>query len=136
MQTYFIDTSIAIEYIRGKREVSQFVNSLKASLYTNYIVIAELSEGIYRVNEPKKMEKGIDNFINGMDGVISINYNIAKRFGKIRADLKKKGHIIEDFDILIASDCIENNMPILTLNKKHFERVEGLEVFTPEDFKS
>lgn len=135
MQAYFLDTSIVIDCIRGKKEISRFVSDLKANLYINYIVIAELSEGIYRVKDSKRMEAGIDAFINGVDGVLPINYNVSKLFGKIRADLKEKGHIIEDFDILIGATCIENNLPVITLNRKHFEKIEGLDVYTPDDLK-
>lgn len=136
MNAYFLDTSVVIDCIRGKKETSQFISNLKGSLFINYIVIAELSEGIYRVKDSKAMEAGIDAFINGVDGVLPINYNVSKLFGKIRTDLKEKGQIVEDFDILIASTCIENNLPILTLNKKHFDRIVGLEVLTPDDFKN
>lgn len=136
MQAYFLDTSVVIDCIRGKKETSKVVSELNASLYINYIVIAELSEGIYRLGNSKKTEAGIDAFISGMDGVLPINYKVSKLFGKIRADLKEKGHIIEDFDILIAASCIENNLPIITLNRKHFDRINGLEVYTPDDFKN
>ncbi len=131
MDEYFLDTSIVIDYIRGKKEISRFVNELKGKLYINYIVIAELSEGIYRVKDSKKMENGIDNFVNGMDGVLQVNYYVAKKFGEIRADLRKRGEVIEDFDILIAATCIENNLPIITLNKKHFDKIDGLKILTP-----
>lgn len=136
MQAYFLDTSIVIDCLRGNKKTSNFINSLKASLYINYIVIAELSEGIYRVKDSKLMEAGVDTFIGGVDGVLPINYNVSKLFGKIRSDLKEKGQMVEDFDILIASTCIENNLPIITLNRKHFDRIVGLEVFTPDDFKN
>lgn len=136
MHAYFLDTSIVIDYLRGNKKTSQFISHLKASLFINYIVIAELSEGIYRVKDPKSMESGIDAFINGVDGVLPISYNVSKLFGKIRADLREKGQMVEDFDILIASSCIENNLPIITLNRKHFDRIVGLEVLTPDDFKN
>ncbi|MEK7550542.1 MAG: type II toxin-antitoxin system VapC family toxin [Patescibacteria group bacterium] len=136
MNSYFLDTSVVIDCIRGKKETVKFISDLKASLYINYIVIAELSEGIYRVKDSKSIEVGIDAFINGMDGVFPINYNVSKLFGKIRADLKEKGQIIEDFDILIGATCIENNIPIITLNRKHFDKIQGLEVFTPDDLKN
>jgi hypothetical protein len=49
---------------------------------------------------------------------------------KIYAELRKKGEIIEDPDLLIASICIANNLPLITHNKKHFKRLEkfGLKV--------
>lgn len=136
MNSYFLDTSVVIDCIRGKKEITKFISELKASFFINYIVIAELSEGIYRVKNSKLMEAGIDAFINGMDGVLPFNYNVAKLFGKIRADLKEKGQVIDDFDILIGATCIENNMPIITLNRKHFDKIVGLEVYSPDDFKN
>lgn len=136
MNAYFLDTSVVIDCIRGKKETIRFISNLKGSLFINYIVIAELSEGIYRVKDSKSMKTSIEDFMNGVDGVLPINYKVSKLFGKIRADLKEKGQIVEDFDILIASTCIENNLPIITLNRKHFDRIVGLEVLTPDDFKN
>ena len=48
-------------------------------------------------------------------------------FGKIKADLKSKGNIIEDFDILIASVAMANNHIVVTNNYEHFSRIEGLQ---------
>ncbi len=50
----------------------------------------------------------------------------AMLFGKIKADLKSKGKIIEDLDILIASIAIADNCILVTNNTDHFERVGGL----------
>jgi len=40
--------------------------------------------------------------------------------------------MVEFRDIFIASTSIEYNLPLVTLNKKHFNRIEHLELF---DFK-
>ena len=50
----------------------------------------------------------------------------AMLFGSIKAGLKLKGCMIEDFDILIASIAIANRCIIVTNNDKHFSRIEGL----------
>ena len=49
-------------------------------------------------------------------------------FGKIKVDLKSKGKIIEDLDILIASIAIADNCILVTNNTDHFERVGGLQI--------
>ena len=41
---------------------------------------------------------------------------------KIFKDLVKKGDLINDNDIVIGAICINNNIPLLTLNKKHFKK--------------
>jgi len=37
-------------------------------------------------------------------------------------------------DVLIASICLENDLPILTTNEQHFSRVQGLKVIAPAQF--
>lgn len=134
--SYFLDTSIAISYIRGNREIISLVDNLKGSIYCSHIVSAELCEGIFRVRNPKKMENDIEDFLSGMDGMMPVNFSVAYEFGKIRAELKKSGNVIEDLDILIAATCVANNLTLVTLNKRHFEKVEGLAVISPTDQES
>ena len=51
----------------------------------------------------------------------------AARIGsRIRRDLRKRGEMIGDFDILIASTAIEAAIPVVTENLNHFNRIEGL----------
>lgn len=49
-------------------------------------------------------------------------------FGRIKADLVKRGLIIDDFDISIAGTAIKNDLTVVTDNIKHFSRIEGLKV--------
>lgn len=35
---------------------------------------------------------------------------------------------------LIAAICLEHSLPLLTLNERHFSRVPGLQVLTPDTF--
>ena len=51
-----------------------------------------------------------------------------KIFGKIKADLKKEGKIINDSDLFIASIAISNKMRLVTNNDKHFKRIEDLKI--------
>jgi len=52
------------------------------------------------------------------------------KFGKERGGLRKKGRIIGDFDLLIASTCIYYDLIVLTNNRKHYEVVEGLKIIS------
>ena len=44
----------------------------------------------------------------------------------IYQDLRSKGTLLEDADILIAGIAIANNAVLVTRNTRHFARVEGL----------
>jgi len=56
------------------------------------------------------------------------SYNAAKIGGEIYADLKKKGELINDADILIAGIVKAHNATLVTNNVKHFSRVQGLQI--------
>lgn len=47
-------------------------------------------------------------------------------FGDIKAELKRKGTLIDDFDILIGCAAIVSNLTMVTDNVKHLERLPGI----------
>ncbi|MBI2597156.1 type II toxin-antitoxin system VapC family toxin [Candidatus Daviesbacteria bacterium] len=128
MNVYLIDTSVIINYLRDKGSAVETVNNLNGELTSSYICLAELYEGIWRVREREKAEKGILNFFAGLSQVFGVDEDIAKTFGQIRADLKEKGAVIEDLDIILAATCIANNSILITANPKHFSRVANLKL--------
>lgn len=48
----------------------------------------------------------------------------------IYKELKRKRNLIDTADLFIASTAVANNLPIATLNRKHFERIDGLKVIS------
>jgi tRNA(fMet)-specific endonuclease VapC len=48
--------------------------------------------------------------------------------GDLYAQLRKKGNPIDDIDLLIAGIALENNLVLVTNNRKHFERITQLEI--------
>ncbi len=44
------------------------------------------------------------------------------------ASLRKSGSEIEIRDLLIASICISNNIPLLTRKRSHYARIDSLKV--------
>lgn len=49
-------------------------------------------------------------------------------FDEIKAFLEKKGQIIDDLELLIASTALTHNLILETNNEKHFKRLEGLDI--------
>ena len=128
MKKYFIETSAVIDYLRGKSETIKLINELGGELTSSYICLAELYEGIARTNKKEKAEKGVLDFFSGLSEVYGLDEEIAKTFGRIRADLKKEGKVIEDLDIIIASTCLVYDLVLVTYNPKHFRRIKNLKI--------
>jgi len=55
-----------------------------------------------------------------------MNDEIWNLSARIYADLRSRGHTIDDFDILIAAMCIEKEYTLITHNTKHFENIKEL----------
>lgn len=129
MNACLLDTSVIIDYLKGKPEIVDLINNLEGEIFSSYICMAELYEGVNRVKDKKQMAKIVDKFFSSLNGIYGVDQNIAQKFGEIRADLKRKGNIIEDLDLILAATCLVNNLTLITLNQKHFSHVDKLELF-------
>ncbi len=60
--------------------------------------------------------------------VLQTTFEVAKVFGDIKTHLRRKGKIINDADILIASIVMANDGILVTNNTAHFERIPNLKL--------
>jgi len=125
---YCLDTDILIEYFRGSEPIKRKIENLteEDSVGLTWLTFYEFFKGIFlsgKLNEEK--------FLQGLAKTCIImeeSYDVAKIGGEIYATLKKKGELINDADILIASIVKAHNAVLVTNNEKHFLRVEGLKI--------
>ncbi|HSW97466.1 MAG TPA: type II toxin-antitoxin system VapC family toxin [Candidatus Saccharimonadales bacterium] len=128
MKSYLIETSVIIDYLKGKEQATSVVDSLEGELTSSYICLAELYEGIYRVTNKAVLEKAVQTYFSSLTTIYGVDALVAKTFGKLRAELKKKGMIIEDLDLFLAATAVAYDLEIVTFNKKHFAHVEALKI--------
>ncbi|MBF0344879.1 MAG: type II toxin-antitoxin system VapC family toxin [Nitrospirae bacterium] len=127
---YLVDTDWIAYYLRGHRRVTDLLISFRRDgIAVSMISLAELYEGICRSSDPVGDETDLRNFLTGVF-VLSIDDNVCRIFGQERSILRKQGLLIGDFDILIASTALYYNLTVLTNNRKHFERIEGLQIIS------
>jgi predicted nucleic acid-binding protein len=62
--------------------------------------------------------------------ILPFDTKVVKQSIGIYQQLKQQNKLIDTPDIMIAGTAIQNNMPLATLNRKHFERISGLELIT------
>ena len=60
--------------------------------------------------------------------ILPISDSIIVKASDIYADLHKKGLLITDADILIASTALEHSLTLITNNESHFNRILGLTI--------
>ncbi len=93
--------------------------------------LEEILYGIYK--KRNKNTKKAENTLLNMT-IIPFSKEDAIIASKIEVEMEKKGSKRPRGDILIASIAIRTNAKLLTLNKKHFIDIPGLEIlnFTPK----
>lgn len=130
---YLLDTDWAINCMKGKHKVIEKIKEFrKDGLAVNIISLAEIYEGIFGSYNPRKYEDVFKEFLSGIT-ILDITEDVCKQFGQLRNYLRKRGRLIGDFDLLIASTAKVNNLILLTDNAKHYTQVDGLKVASSDD---
>jgi tRNA(fMet)-specific endonuclease VapC len=55
-------------------------------------------------------------------------FNSLGIYAKEKAKLRKTGKLIDDFDILIGSTAVANNLILVTENEKHLVRISKVKI--------
>jgi tRNA(fMet)-specific endonuclease VapC len=128
--SHLIDTDWIIHYLHGHGEIVKELISLskKNGLAISIVSLAELYEGIYYSTDPLGNENALEEFLTGVS-ILGVDDEICKIFGRERGRLRKKNKIVSDFDLLIGSTCLNYNLTLLSSNRKHFEMIEGLQIY-------
>ena len=125
---YLLDTDSCVYLLNGNESLKKRVKEIGVySLVVTNSVLAELYFGAYNSKKVEENLKRIELFKKNLT-VLSDSEESAKEFGKVKANLKSKGKIIEDFDILIASISIANRCILITNNTEHFSRIDNLQM--------
>lgn len=94
-----------------------------SELFVSSVSLYELYMGAI---SPDK-ENHVRDITEGLT-ILPFSADIAFEAAKIYNQLKSANLMIEFRDIFIAATCIANDLPLATLNKKHFNRIKGLEI--------
>ncbi len=117
------DTGIFIEHLRAKNKLNTTL-----ILQPKNIPISVTSVSVFELYigaSSKEKYNNVSVLIQELK-ILKFDEAAAIKAAQINTELKRQNKLIEFRDIFIAATCIVNNLPLLTLNKKHFERVDGL----------
>jgi tRNA(fMet)-specific endonuclease VapC len=123
---FLLDTDTCVFWLRGKGSVRDRVKTVGASfLAISAITLVELCYGASCSVQDKANHQAIDDFISGIK-VLETDAAVAVVFGDLKAQLRKQGMLIEDFDLMIAATAQTYGLILVTNNAQHFERIAGL----------
>lgn len=122
-----IDTDVCIEILRGNKKVLKRRSEYPGEVGISFMTVGELFYGAENSAFPTENRILVEKFIMTVPIVQSDN-SILKRFGVIKADLKRQNQLLPDADIFIAATTVEKAETLITGNTKHFERIDGLKI--------
>jgi len=124
---YLLDTNICIYFLKGKFDLVKVFDKIGfENLYVSEITIAELKFGAAKSDRPDSNKAVVDKLVNKFKQIpISSSLDI---FAAEKARLRKDGNIVDDFDLLIGSTAIYNEMTLVTNNEKHFIRLKNIQI--------
>ena len=127
MTTYLLDTNACVECLRNRNAgvVARFQSCSPRELRLCSVVVAELCYGAYKSPKPAANLTLVQTFAAPL---ISVPFDdlAADVYGRIRADLERRGQAIGPNDTMIAAIALANGLTIVTHNTAEFSRVSGL----------
>jgi tRNA(fMet)-specific endonuclease VapC len=124
---YLLDTNICIYIIKKKPEkvFKKFTEMPFGSIGISSITLAELQYGVMKSSHPIKNQDALEKFLTPLQ-IFDFGHDQTIIYGKVRADLEKKGTPIGPLDTLIASHAISLNLTLVTNNEREFKRIPEL----------
>ena len=122
-EQYLLDTNIIIHLLHGKFGIKERIIEVGIkNFYISDITLAELYYGAYNSSSPATALESV-NLVSKTFHQLPISGSVLQRYGQEKTILRQKGLLIDDFDILIGTTAIINNMVIVSENIKHLSRL-------------
>lgn len=124
-----LDTNICIYLIKQHSHslLERFRSFPVGDIGISVITLAELQYGASKSSQPKKNQEALEQFVSPLE-IAAFDRHATVAYGRIRAQLEKKGRLIGAMDLLIAAHALSLDARLVTNNEKEFRRVQGLRV--------
>jgi tRNA(fMet)-specific endonuclease VapC len=127
LKKYLLDTNICAYFLNGKFDLkAKFDDIGIENCMVSEITIAELKYGVEKSTLKDKNRKILEQFQSNFD-VVPI-FPVLDIYANEKARLKTKGKILDDFDLLIGSTAIYNNLILVTKNVSDFDRLLNIQI--------
>lgn len=128
---YMLDTNILIFCMRNPESscAATLAEHVGKDVCISVITYAELEYGIENSSAPEQNREAVNKILAGI-GILDFDIKAGTYFGRILAELKKKGKSKnnQDRDKMIAAHAVSNGYVLVSDNTKDFEDISGLSI--------
>ena len=126
---YMLDTNICIYAIKHKPEkvFQKLQEVVPGDVCVSSVTYAELVHGVEKSVAVEKNRLALSMLLANIE-ILDFDVDAADCYGKIRADLEKKGTPIGPLDMMIAGHAQSRGYTVVTNNEKEFSRVSNLKI--------
>ena len=127
---YLVDTDWVIHSLHGIDHVLRKLEEMTPEgVGISIVSVAELYQGVFYSTDPAGNEAILQEFIKGYE-VLQLDDDTCRIFARERGRLKQAGTPIGDLDLLIGATALRHGLTLLTNNRRHFERLSGLNLIS------
>ncbi len=128
---YLLDTDWIIQLLAGDNKTATFHKRLAPEdIAVSLLTVGEIYEVAFNYTNPSSHLTSFRQFLEPIQ-LLTLSEPIMERFAEIRSLLRRRGEMISDFDILIASTALDSDLTLLTHNARHFKRIPDLRFYPP-----
>lgn len=122
---YLVDTDILIDVSRNNQAAIDFLDQLDDSWSVSIITALELVVGARNKKEVAEIDQLVGSYpaIPLTPAIGNSSYSLLRQFAK--------SHGLRVFDSLIAATALEDDLTLVTRNKKHFRMISTLKLLVP-----
>ena len=128
---YSLDSNTCIEHLRGLRKGNpspvsvRLASERQEDVWICTVVRGELLYGAEKSSRPA-LHLGETRVLLAQFPSVPFDDAAADAYGRIRADLERRGLPIDANDLLIAAIAVANGLTLVTHNHSDFSRIPGL----------
>jgi predicted nucleic acid-binding protein len=123
---YLVDTDVLIDVSRDNEAAIDFLDQLEDSWSVSIITALELVVGARNKKEVSEIDQLLASYsaIPLTAEIGNLSYSLLRQFAK--------SHGLRVFDSLIAATALEDDLTLVTRNKKHFQMISTLRLLIPD----
>ena len=125
MKQYLLDTNICVFYLKGLFQLADKIEQVGLNnCFISEITLAELkfgAENSQKIESNRLVVQELQNKIQIVPIIGALDL-----YAKEKARLRKVGTPLDDFDLLIGTTAIANDLIMVTHDTNHFQRLQGI----------